>query len=69
MTGMDPELEAFIPFLPKVDWTDPVTARKNVAERAAALPAPDTEGMEIEDHTVPADPDVAVGPRRPGPDE
>jgi acetyl esterase/lipase len=66
MTSMDPELEAFIPFLPKVDWTDPVTARKNVAERAAQhLPAPDTEGMEIEDRTVPGDPDVAVRTYRP----
>ncbi|MGH3376122.1 MAG: alpha/beta hydrolase [Actinoallomurus sp.] len=57
---MDPELEAFIPFLPPTDVTDPVTARKSFAERAAARPAPDTSGMEIEDRTVPADPDVNV---------
>ncbi|WP_084258575.1 alpha/beta hydrolase [Microtetraspora malaysiensis] len=62
---MDPELEAFIPFLPKTDLTDPVTARKNFAERAAARPAPDTADMEIEDRTVPADPDVAVRIYRP----
>ncbi len=65
MDGMDPELEAFIPFLPKTDLTDPVTARKNFAERAAARPAPDTADMEIEDRTVPADPDVAVRIYRP----
>ncbi|WP_066943661.1 alpha/beta hydrolase [Microtetraspora fusca] len=62
---MDPELEAFIPFLPETDLTDPVTARKAFAERAAARPAPDTSNMEIEDRTVPADPDVAVRIYRP----
>ncbi|MEU7895286.1 alpha/beta hydrolase fold domain-containing protein [Nonomuraea sp. NPDC049152] len=63
---MDPGLEAFIPFLPQTDLTDPVTdARKNVAERAAARPASDTTGVEIEDRTVPADPDVAVRIYRP----
>ncbi|MFF3665663.1 alpha/beta hydrolase [Microtetraspora malaysiensis] len=62
---MDPELEAFIPLLPKTDLTDPVTARKSFAERAAARPAPDTADMEIEDRTVPADPDVAVRIYRP----
>ncbi|MGA5067606.1 alpha/beta hydrolase [Streptomyces exfoliatus] len=62
---MDPELEAFIPFLPQADMNDPVTARKNFAERAAAAPEPDTSAMEIEDRTVPADPDVAVRVYRP----
>ncbi|WP_433226816.1 alpha/beta hydrolase [Microtetraspora malaysiensis] len=62
---MDPELEAFIPFLPKTDLTDPVTARKEFAERAAARPAPDTADMEIEDCTVAADPEVAVRIYRP----
>ncbi|MBP2401551.1 hypothetical protein SNS2_0079 [Streptomyces netropsis] len=57
---MDPELEAFIPFLPDLDLNDPVTARKHVAEHAAAVPAPDTSAMEVEDRTVPADPDVAM---------
>jgi acetyl esterase/lipase len=65
MTGMDPELEAFIPLVPRLDLTDPVAARKNVAERAAAAPAPDTAGLEIEDCTVPADPDVPVRIYRP----
>jgi acetyl esterase len=62
---MDPELEAFIPLFPKDDLTDPVTARKNLAELAAAVPAPDTAGLEIEDRTVPADPEVAVRIYRP----
>ncbi|WP_137991703.1 alpha/beta hydrolase [Streptomyces vilmorinianum] len=62
---MDPELEAFIPFLPDIDMEDPVAARKNFTERAAAAPAPDTSDMEVEDRTVPADPDVAVRIYRP----
>ncbi|MEV8536845.1 alpha/beta hydrolase [Streptomyces sp. NPDC051211] len=62
---MDPELEAFIPFLPPLDMDDPVAARKIFAERAASAPAPDTSNMEVEDRTVPADPDVAVRIYRP----
>ncbi|TDC42976.1 alpha/beta hydrolase [Actinomadura sp. KC345] len=67
---MDPELDAFIPFLPKVDLTDPVAARGKLAELAAAAPsaataAPDTADMEIETRTVPADPDVPVRTYRP----
>jgi acetyl esterase/lipase len=65
MGGMDPELEAFIPFFPPADLTDPVTARKNLAELAAGAPAPDVADMEIEDRTVPGDPDVAVRIYRP----
>ncbi|GCB52176.1 hypothetical protein SNL152K_9532 [Streptomyces sp. NL15-2K] len=65
MVVMDPELEAFVPLLVKADLTDPVTDRKNYAERAAAAPAPDTSRMEIEDRTVPADPDVPVRIYRP----
>ncbi|MBT2407537.1 MULTISPECIES: alpha/beta hydrolase [unclassified Streptomyces] len=62
---MDPELEAFIPFLPENDLTDPVTTRKNFAALTGSRPAPDTSRMEIEDRTVPADPDVAVRIYRP----
>jgi acetyl esterase/lipase len=65
MVDMDPELEAFIPFFPKADLTDPATARKGLAELAAAVPAPDITGMEIEDRTVPADPEVPVRIYRP----
>jgi acetyl esterase/lipase len=65
MVDMDPELEAFIPLFPRADLTDPVTARKGLAELAAAVPAPDTADMEIEDRTVPADPEVAVRIYRP----
>ncbi|MFI8931266.1 alpha/beta hydrolase [Streptomyces sp. NPDC053474] len=62
---MDSELEAFIPLLPRADLSDPVTARKNLAELAASVPAPDTSDMEIEDRTVPGDPAVPVRVYRP----
>ena len=62
---MDPELEPFIPLFPPADLTDPITARNTLAELAAAVPAPDTADMEIEDHMVPADPEVAVRIYRP----
>ncbi|MEV4171185.1 alpha/beta hydrolase [Nonomuraea sp. NPDC049709] len=62
---MDPELEAFVPLFPPADLTDPFTARKSFAELAARMPAPDTSGMEIEDRTVAADPDVPVRIYRP----
>lgn len=65
MVVMDPELEAFVPLFPKVDWTDPVSAREKFAALATAAPAPDTAGMEVEDRTVPADPDVPVRIYRP----
>lgn len=62
---MDPELEAFIPFFPRADLTDPVTERRNFAELAAKLPPADTTGLHIEDRVVPADPEVAVRIYRP----
>ena len=65
MVIMDPELEAFIPLFPPADLTDPPSARKNLAALAAAVPALDTTGMEIQDHTVAADPEVAVRIYRP----
>jgi acetyl esterase len=65
MVGMDPELEAFVPLIPQVDMTDPVTARKIYAELAASKPVADTTAMEIEDHTVPAEPPVPVRVYRP----
>ncbi|MFD4865528.1 alpha/beta hydrolase [Streptomyces sp. NPDC058412] len=62
---MDPELEAFVPLLAPLDLSDPVSARKDFAERAAAVPAPDTSDLEVEDRTVSADPDVPVRVYRP----
>lgn len=62
---MDPELEPFIALFPPADLTDPVTARENLAKLAAAVPAPDTTNMEIEDRTVPAEVDVPVRIYRP----
>jgi acetyl esterase len=67
MADMDPELEAFIPLFPKADLTDPVAERKNYAKLAARIAVPDTADMEIEDRTVPADPNVAVRIYRPRP--
>ncbi|MEW2393781.1 alpha/beta hydrolase [Streptomyces venezuelae] len=57
---MDPELEAFVPLLPRQDLGDPVAARERYSAYAASKPAPDTTGMEVEDRTVPADPEVPV---------
>jgi acetyl esterase/lipase len=65
MVGMDPELEAFVPLLPRLDLSDPITARKGYAELATSRAAPATTDMEIEDRTVPADPDVPVRVYRP----
>ncbi|MEW2530531.1 alpha/beta hydrolase [Streptomyces sp. NPDC047071] len=62
---MDSELEAFIPLIPRADLSDPVTARKNLAELSASVPAPDASGMEVEDRTVPGDPAVPVRIYRP----
>ncbi|MGW8761599.1 alpha/beta hydrolase [Streptomyces sp. NPDC055815] len=62
---MDPELEAFIPFFPRNDLSDPVSSRLYFACLAAAVPAPDTSEMEVEDRVVPADPDVMVRIYRP----
>jgi len=63
--AIDPELEPFLALFPPADLTDPVAARKNLAALAAAAPAPGTAGMEIEDRTVPANPDVPVRIYRP----
>ncbi|MEV0439520.1 alpha/beta hydrolase [Streptomyces spectabilis] len=62
---MDSELEAFIPLIPRADFSDPVAARENLAGLAASVPAPDTSGMEIEDRAVPGDPEVPVRIYRP----
>ncbi|MFG2330867.1 alpha/beta hydrolase [Streptomyces sp. NPDC048604] len=62
---MDPELEAFIPFLPEMDMRDPAASRRAFADRAAAAPPPDTAHLDVEDRTVPADPDVPVRIYRP----
>jgi acetyl esterase len=60
---MDPELEAFVPLFPPADLSDPVTARKQLAELSHA--APDTTEMEVEDRVVPGNPDVPVRMYRP----
>ena len=65
IVDVDPELEPFIPLLPQADLSDPVLARKALASLAAAVPAFDSPDLEIEDRTVPGDPDVAVRIYRP----
>jgi acetyl esterase len=62
---IDRELEPFVALVPRLDLTDPVAARKVVAERAAAVPAVPTTGLEIKERTVPGDPDVPVRLYRP----
>jgi signal transduction histidine kinase len=46
MVDMDPELEAFIPLFPLADLTDPVIARKNLAEVTRAEEARRRAGEE-----------------------
>ncbi|MFD1933144.1 MULTISPECIES: alpha/beta hydrolase [Nonomuraea] len=62
---MDPELEAFIPFIPRADLADPAAERRSLAQLVASLPAPDTESLQMEDLMVPGDPDVPVRIYRP----
>src|SRR3954465_2035688 len=62
---VDRELEPFISMFPKADLNDPIAARQKLAELSAKAPAPDVTGMEIEDRTVPATPDVPVRVYRP----
>ena len=62
---LDPELEPFAASFPPADLTDPTVARRGLARLAAAAPAPDVSGLEIEDRSVPAGPDVPVRIYRP----
>src|SRR5689334_18188974 len=62
---MDRELEPFIPLFPPADLSDPVTARKHLVELTRSAAAPIATDLEIENRTVPADPDVAVRIYRP----
>lgn len=55
---MDPELEAFLPFVPQGDLSDPPAARRSYTEAAKARPTPDLSDLEIEDRTVPVRPVV-----------
>ncbi|WP_170990744.1 alpha/beta hydrolase [Herbidospora galbida] len=62
---MDPELDPFVPLIPRPNYADPVTERAMTATLVAALPAPDTSAMRVTDQVVPADPDVPVRIYRP----
>lgn len=65
MVDMDPELEAFLPLIPQAELADPAAGREKLAALAASVPAPDTTGMDVEDRTVPGDPEVPVRIYRP----
>ncbi len=60
-----PELEGSLPLFPVADLSDPISARSTLAQLAAAAPATDTAGLEIEDRTVPGEPDVPTRIYRP----
>jgi acetyl esterase len=62
---IDPELRPFLGLFPPADLTDPVLARRSLADLAAAASAPAVPGMDIEDLTVPGDPRVPVRIYRP----
>ena len=62
---VNPELEAFIPMFPVADLSDPVTARKHLAELAGNASTPDIADMEIMDCAASGDPDVPVRIYRP----
>ncbi len=57
---MDPELEAFIPLFPQLNPGDMAANRRTLAELAAAVPAPDTTDLAIEDRLVPGDVPVRI---------
>lgn len=65
LPGLDPELEAAVPAFPRADLSDPVAARNSLARLAATAPVPDTTGLELEERTVDADPQVPVRIYRP----
>lgn len=51
--------------LPACGSDRPVVERKNFAELASAIPVPDIAGIDVEDRTVPAEPEVPVRIYRP----
>ena len=65
VTRLDRQLEPFVSMFPRADLNDPIAARKKLAELSARAAAPDVQGMEIEDRTVPGTPDVPVRIYRP----
>ncbi|GLX97178.1 esterase [Herbidospora sp. NBRC 101105] len=65
MAAMDPELEPFVPLIPRPDYADPVAERATTARLVASLPAPDTSAMRVTDRLVAAVPDVPVRIYRP----
>jgi acetyl esterase len=65
LVRVDPELEPFIPMFPPADLNNPIVARKKLADLSAKAPAPDLADIEIENRTIPANPNVPVRIYRP----
>lgn len=66
--AFDPEIAAAAAALPRLDSTDVLVRRKQLARILAQRPAPDTTGLTITDRTVPGPdgaPDVRVRIYRP----
>lgn len=65
LDALDEELAAAVALFPRADLSDPAAAREALARLAASAPAPDTTGLEIEERTAGADPQVPVRIYRP----
>lgn len=66
--AFDPEIAAVVPLLPDLPGDDPLAIRAALSEMIAALPAPDTSGVRIEDRRIPGrdgDPAVPIRIYRP----
>lgn len=64
----DPEIAAGAAVLPRLDASDVVVRRKQLAQLLASMPAPDTAGLTVTDRTVPGPdgaPEVRVRIYRP----
>lgn len=60
MVGMDPELEPFLPLIPRTHLSDPVAERESLARLVASFPATDIPGLAVEDLSVAGEHDVPV---------
>lgn len=66
--AFDPEIAPVVPLLPSLEADDAATMRAAFSEMIAAMPAPDTSGLRIEDREIPGragDPAVPIRIYRP----
>ncbi|CDO86204.1 esterase [Mycobacterium triplex] len=66
--AFDPEIAAVLPHLPDLPGDDPLAIRAAMSDFIAALPVPDTTGVQIEDREIPGrdgDPAVPIRIYRP----